>query len=578
MIAYNLEQALPQANTVQELHLVGRGLRSLSPEILRCQNLRKIVLRGNQLSTLPGWLQELPLLEELDVSNNPLSSWPTHLGETLLTLSVEKTALVLGPDTLLSFPKLLHLKVAGCRLAGKASALFLPRSLQSLVLRNLRAKKLPMGLSRLEGLERLDASENLLSTFPEGLPANLKHLDLSNNRMYKGSLPGKFYRLESLNLSGNRFAEVPNGIWEHTPSLQNLLLANNRIDRLPEKTPSFTRLRNLDLGKNRLTDLPAELSHCQHIKTVNLQRNAFAQLPTVLFAWRRLDQLDLSRNQLEKLQGDWLQLAQLRGLVLDKNPLQQLPDRIFQMARLQSLSLKGIKVKPTPKQILASPALDKVLPQRGLTPVLDFNRLLRKDKVPAAQRDNCWRLRSGDSPSYDWALVRIGLSSSDALLRKKTRAWMLQHADQVVLEPGKRLLPLGNTGFLREEWSAQLKPFVRCRMVDEPIDAILLGPGRIPLEQLPLRPTAICWPSEVQAWLDGQTLGLAYSQDRLSKLEQLLRSRIAADVDLALGIVRVHGLPPRLRSSFLLALEQHRGSSLGRRLRSFAQRYPDQEG
>ncbi|MEO1711987.1 MAG: hypothetical protein AAFU60_01510, partial [Bacteroidota bacterium] len=215
--------------------------------------------------------------------------------------------------------------------------------------------------------------------------------------------------------------------------------------------------------------------------------------------------------------------------------------------------------------------------RRGLTSVLTFNRLLRKEKVPANQRTNCWKLRSGDSLPYDWELVRIGLSSSDALLRKNTRTWMFQHADRVILQPGKRLLPLGNTGFLREEWSAQLKPFVRVTKPGDSLDAILLGQGRIHWKELPETPTAICWPFEAQAWLDRQFVGLAYSEDRLHKLELLLRSRIAGDVDLALGILRVHGMPQKLRSSFLLALEHHRGSSLGRRLRSFAQRYPDQQ-
>ncbi|MEM1218338.1 MAG: hypothetical protein AAGH79_05480, partial [Bacteroidota bacterium] len=183
MIAYNLEQALPQATTVQELHLVGRGLRTLAPEIVQCKNLRKMVLRRNQLTTLPTWLAELPSLEEIDISDNPFVHWPDHVGPQLLVLNAENTALRLSTDTLRAFPNLRMLNCAGCTLEGEAATLYLPPHLEQLIFRKLAAKKLPQGLLHLSRLKILDASQNQLTQWPRDLPIRLESLNLSYNRI-----------------------------------------------------------------------------------------------------------------------------------------------------------------------------------------------------------------------------------------------------------------------------------------------------------------------------------------------------------------------------------------------------------
>ncbi|MCB0643931.1 MAG: leucine-rich repeat domain-containing protein, partial [Phaeodactylibacter sp.] len=70
MKAYSLEAALHHPDAVTVLYAQGRGWRELPPGLERLKQLKILGLAGNQLSSVPEVIAELPHLEELDLSGN----------------------------------------------------------------------------------------------------------------------------------------------------------------------------------------------------------------------------------------------------------------------------------------------------------------------------------------------------------------------------------------------------------------------------------------------------------------------------------------------------------------------------
>ena len=146
------------------------------------------------------------------------------------------------------------------------------------------------------GLEELDVSANLL-TEVSGLPVNsIRRLDLSGNR------------LTSLSLS-------------HAPHLRYLDVSSNRLSRV--QLYALPSLRHLDVAANRLTELPGRLP-------VSLRR--FSCLDNLLTTpnFRTFDGLnalrhvDMSRNRITALKGA-ARLPELQSLLLTGNRITTLP-------------------------------------------------------------------------------------------------------------------------------------------------------------------------------------------------------------------------------------------------------------
>ncbi|XP_054127761.1 toll-like receptor 7 [Melozone crissalis] len=197
--------------------------------------------------------KELKLLEILDLSNNKyyfLAEGVTHV---------------------LSFIKnLAHLRKLMMNENDISTTIDVGMESQSLRILEFRGNRLDAlwvdGNSRylsffknLTSLEELDISFNSLSFLPhsvfEEMPPSLKILNLTNNRLKSfiwGNLPS-LKNLVTLDLSNNLLTNVPRELSNCSSSLQELMLRNNRIQRL---TKYFLRgafkLRHLDLSSNKI--------------------------------------------------------------------------------------------------------------------------------------------------------------------------------------------------------------------------------------------------------------------------------------------------------------------------------------
>jgi len=173
---------------------------------------------------------------------------------------------------------------------------------------------------QLTGIKRLDLSCGLTEFPPEifDLADSLEILNLSGNQL--SSLPDDLPRLHKLRIifcSDNLFAELPIVLGQcknltmvgfkanqisHVPdaaiapTLQWLILTDNRIQSLPNSIGQCTQMQKLMLAGNQLRDLPVELANCSQLELLRLSANRFAVLPTWLLTMPRLAWLAIAGN------------------------------------------------------------------------------------------------------------------------------------------------------------------------------------------------------------------------------------------------------------------------------------------
>ncbi|MES2772395.1 MAG: NEL-type E3 ubiquitin ligase domain-containing protein, partial [Pseudomonadota bacterium] len=211
-------------------------------------------------------------------------------------------------------------------------------------LKSLALKSVPPLIGSLTTLEKLNLTNNQLTTVPE-LPVGLTDLSLSNNQLT--SIPELPVGLTDLNLWNNELTTVP----ELPVGLTHLDLTNNQLTTVPELPAGLTYL---DLANTRLTslpELPAGLTY------LSLRKNQLTTLPELPAGLR---DLDLRKNRLTTVPETLLHLQSTAVVNLEDNPL---TERVLQ--RLQRVMAEPDYSGPTIHFSMASTS--SVRPVRPLS-------------------------------------------------------------------------------------------------------------------------------------------------------------------------------------------------------------------
>ncbi|XP_034953040.2 leucine-rich repeat-containing protein 58 [Zootoca vivipara] len=218
---------------------------------------------------------------------------------------------------------------------------------------------LTAGLSRrFPALEVLDVSGTGLSALgPELLElARLHTLLAKNNRLgADGSFPKGLAgaplarTLRVLNLSGNRFTQVPASLLG-LRRLQSLSLGSNRLQGIPPAIQELSSLEFLYLGGNFITSIPPELANLSLLNYLVLCDNKIQSIPPQLAQLHSLRSLSLHNNLLTYLPREILNLVHLEELSLRGNPLvvRFVRDLTYNPPSLQELAGRTIKTRNVP--------------------------------------------------------------------------------------------------------------------------------------------------------------------------------------------------------------------------------------
>lgn len=204
----------------------------------------------------------------------------------------------------------------------------LPKNITSLVLTGNHITSITLKeFYNFTKLERLILNHNQLSSLPKDVDyvPTLKHINLSQNKIkYLDTQELRSYNhITSLHLSGNVLEKIP--ALSHARSLENLILSNNKINKLsPNVFTGLRKLKYLKLDHNRLGFV---------------YHGVFDELSS-------LQSLDLSYNKLEIIRKDLLsKLLSLEELYLQNNSITTLDDYCFRNLTLHRVDLEHNRIR-----------------------------------------------------------------------------------------------------------------------------------------------------------------------------------------------------------------------------------------
>ncbi|XP_029434091.1 leucine-rich repeat-containing protein 58 [Rhinatrema bivittatum] len=227
------------------------------------------------------------------------------------------------------------------------------RDVQQLLLPYNRLLVLPAAVAAFSHLLLLDISNNGLAFVGEALLGlvKLRTLLAKNNRLDEFSLPKELgrMRLEVLNLSGNRFEEVPGQLLE-LRTLKSLSMGGNRLKSIPAEIENLSSLEFLYLGGNFITSIPPELANLPYLSYLVLCDNKIQSVPPQLAQLHSLRSLSLHNNLLTYLPREILSLIHLQELSLRGNPLvvRFVRDLMYDPPSLLELAGRAIKSRNIP--------------------------------------------------------------------------------------------------------------------------------------------------------------------------------------------------------------------------------------
>ncbi|KAM3916340.1 vasorin [Leptodactylus fuscus] len=198
----------------------------------RLTNLSNLDLSANQITEISAeTFQGLRRLERLYLSENHIRSIHPEAFrglENLLELKLTKNQLVVPPA--FSLPRLLLLDLSYNAIPAIHPEVFHARNIETLRLAGLGLKEVPTDLlNELKNLHELDLSDNQLTKVPPGLKG-LTKLNLAGNVAISQLQPDDFSGLsglQDLDLSRMSLHTLPKGLFQSTPRLRGVSLAQN---------------------------------------------------------------------------------------------------------------------------------------------------------------------------------------------------------------------------------------------------------------------------------------------------------------------------------------------------------------
>ncbi|KAI4887676.1 hypothetical protein NFI96_014863, partial [Prochilodus magdalenae] len=258
---------------LEALYLEGNKIETVQGA-LRLPMLIQLSLANNKISSLPSaFFSSLQLLKTLDLSSNLLSKVPHDLPQALLHLNLDRNHIrTLKNRDMAQLRDLATLTACHNRLVSVDGGLRLP-NLTVLELAGNQLRVLPGRLS--VRLEKLDCGQNHIQEVTHqhlsGM-RSLRHLFLENNTIwhFESKALRNSLHLTNLALEQNILSSFPDGLPE---TLVRLDLKGNHIVSIEERElKPLKRLQVLNLRNNRLSSLPA-MNLLPKLKTLYVEGN-----------------------------------------------------------------------------------------------------------------------------------------------------------------------------------------------------------------------------------------------------------------------------------------------------------------
>ncbi|XP_070947395.1 leucine-rich repeat-containing protein 40 isoform X3 [Macaca nemestrina] len=393
----SLPSAIRELENLQKLNVSHNKLKIFPEEITNLRNLKCLYLQHNELTCISEGFEQLSNLEDLDLSNNRLTTVPASFSSlsSLVRLNLSSNQLKSLPAEINRMKRLKHLDCNSNLLETIPPELAGMESLELLYLWRNKLRFLPefpscsllkelhVGENQIEMLEAehlkhlnsilvLDLRDNKLKSVPDeiALLQSLERLDLSNNDISSlpyslGNLHLKFLALEGNPLRTIRREIINKGTQEVLKYLRSKIKddgpsqsesAAETAMTLPSESRvnihAIITLKILDYSDKQATLIPDEVFNAVKsniITSINFSKNQlceipkrFKMLPEVLYRIFTLETILISNNQVGSVDPQKMKMMEnLTTLDLQNNDLLQIPPELGNCVNLRTLLLDG---------------------------------------------------------------------------------------------------------------------------------------------------------------------------------------------------------------------------------------------
>ena len=401
-------QSCAMAQFTKKIALNVMGMSEIPPDILQYSQLTNISIMGNKLTQLPEIFgQNLQHLKRINVRSNQLSSLPGSFSKIqrceFLDLSHNAFKTFPGPACELKAVSFLDFSFNSLKKVDEAIGNMV--GLEHLRLDNNKLKELPSSFGRLPTLSRLNARHNELTDLKGALAGctALTDLDLRNNKLPKvppemggltnlirlalshnslNSLPsemGELRKLRDFGIVGNHI-KVPNkqvleagmdfvleylysmGQAEEVGGESNgqLILDGMAFTEFPQEVLTLKTLTLLSICSNQIVDIPPQINHLVALQKFYASDNRIKRLPDQFTSMYELRLVEAEKNELKNVPEGMGILEEIETLVFNQNLFEIVPLELGKIKKLRVLAMEGNPLK-YPFNVLFARGFDKVI-------------------------------------------------------------------------------------------------------------------------------------------------------------------------------------------------------------------------
>nr|XP_039247944.1 protein artichoke-like [Styela clava] len=362
-------KALEENNELRELHLESNQISDLPRSIFPAEvsNFTVLNLVKNRLHDTPKVVGEMVNLETLNLCYNPIKIFRSddfRQLSSLKTLTLTDVGLSTFPGNILWFPMLEYLDIAKNEISGTGLSSIRFKKLKTLKLsgnpidaiggnafrgipevENIFASSCGItgiddeAFSSLSRLKKLELQNNKLSTLPKfSKNFNLEEINVNNNKIFALAplTLSSLRSLKKLSMANNSLSEISASAFgsRYAAALSSIDISGNKFTNIPPiLAEKVTNLTSLNISRNLLSDefKFSSISEMKNLKELNVKKNQINELlPDISLDLPSLKRLYMCDNNLTRVENGTLKrFPNLEEFTANRNKIEQLNKNVF---------------------------------------------------------------------------------------------------------------------------------------------------------------------------------------------------------------------------------------------------------